>query len=135
MINISCSHNKLPLRIITQNQIKEVVWSEKDLAKDIVVKLLESNKYSSIFFIRLKGSEKPHIHASHDLSVYVIKGQSSVTIENKRIVLSPGDFVTIPKGTVHWAQNIGKSPAEVIAIFSPPYKGKDKILVQQKNQK
>lgn len=125
LFSVSCVKKTAPSRIIKLNKMEEIIWSEQELQKDIAVKLLESNEHSSILLIRLKGSEKPHIHEHHDLSVYVLKGTSSVTIGKKEIELRIGDFVTIPKGTIHWAKNKGALPAEVVAIFSPPYKGRD----------
>lgn len=129
LINLSCAQKLSSRRIIKLGKTSEVRWSEKDLKKEIVVKLLESNEHCSILLIRLNGSEKPHVHEHHSLSVYVLKGESSIIIEGKEVDLFPGDFVTIPKGTIHWAKNKGDSPAEVIAVFSPPYKGKDIKLV------
>lgn len=99
--------------------------------KPLISLPISQNELSSFHLILLKTEEKPHIHAKHDLSVYVLKGNSWIYLNNRKVVLAPGDFIVIPKGTAHYAVNTGKEPAEVIAVFSPPFDGKDVVPIKE----
>ena len=118
-------------RVVTAEKITPFPKSEIPEGRNLVSLPMVSFEHASFHKIILKTAEKPHIHAKHDLAVYVLKGSSWIYLNEKKIELFPGDFVIIPKGTVHWAVNTGKDPAEVLAVFSPPFDGKDIVPVEE----
>jgi quercetin dioxygenase-like cupin family protein len=60
----------------------------------------------------------PHHHA-WDEAYYVVEGDVRFTIDGRERVLSAGDFVLIPGGTVHGFAGASDGPARML-IFSAP---------------
>lgn len=65
------------------------------------------------------GGPPPHIHQREDESFYVLQGSLSVRVGDKTLHASAGDFLHVPKGTVHSFRNDGEGEAKMLAIFSP----------------
>ena len=124
----ACTHN--PKIVFPKKGYQNIQWSAKEQSQNISVRHLAHTEYSSSHLIRVKGSEKPHFHDYHDLTVTIISGKAIVHFWNHEVVLEKGDVVTIPKGVYHWAENIDSDASVVFATFSPPYRGKDKRLAK-----
>ncbi len=108
---------------------ENIVWTEEELAQDISIRLLKRTDKSSHHMIRLKGSERPHVHQTHDLSVRLIKGSVRVYVEDRWIEMKAGDKLEIPKNTLHWAENTALEASEAYAVFSPPLDERDTLTV------
>ena len=105
-------------------------WEDWERAKDVAVRPLWKDRTSSHFLVRLAVAEKPHVHDSHDLTVFVLAGKVRVHLGADRSVdMVPGDVIQIPHGLRHWAQILHTSASEAYVVFSPHYQGKDKRLV------
>lgn len=65
------------------------------------------------------GGPPPHIHHREQESFYVLDGTLDITIEDKVVAASSGDFVHISRGTVHCFRNTGTGTARLLLIFSP----------------
>jgi quercetin dioxygenase-like cupin family protein len=65
------------------------------------------------------GGPPPHIHRNEDETFYVVEGQCRITIGDKVVLARAGDFVNIPKGTVHCFYNDGTETARMILTFTP----------------
>ncbi len=125
---LGCSHHA---KVVFPNKgYQDVTWSEKEKAKEIAIRHLDRNEYSSTHLIRLKGSEPPHFHDTHNLNVTVLSGESIIHFQNHEVLLKQGDVVSIPKGVYHWAENIDSEASVVFATFSPAYSGKDMHLAK-----
>ena len=61
----------------------------------------------------------PHIHRDHEETFYVLEGELTVRVGERRITASAGSFVVIPCGVVHQPSNPGTEPTRVLLIFSP----------------
>lgn len=61
----------------------------------------------------------PHIHEREDETFYVLEGQCTIQIGQSMRIASAGDFVNIPKGTLHSFRNDGTAPARMILTFIP----------------
>lgn len=127
---VACQKNGIN-RVITAENTKPFQKQEIPENQSLIALPIINFENASFHNILLKTAEKPHIHAKHDLAVYVLKGSSWIYLNDKKIELFPGDFVVIPRGTKHWAVNTGKEPAEVLAVFSPPFDGKDVVPVAE----
>jgi len=65
---------------------------------------------------RLKGDFAWHQHENEDELFLVIEGTLHIELADKTLVLNPGEFGIIPKGTLHRP----KAPEEVkILLFEP----------------
>lgn len=105
-------------------------WTRIQRRQPVAIVNLSRSEYSSSHHILLNTQERPHYHDHHDLIVTVVSGQSQIHFKDHTVVANPGDVIFIPKGTYHWAENLGEKGAEVHAIFSPAFDGKDIRLDQ-----
>ena len=65
------------------------------------------------------GGPPPHIHRNEDETFYIIAGTCSIMIGDQTVLAGPGDFVNIPRGTVHCFHNNGTETARMILTFTP----------------
>jgi quercetin dioxygenase-like cupin family protein len=72
------------------------------------------------------GGPPPHIHHREEESFYLLDGTLDMTLGEKTIKATTGDFVQIPRGTVHAFRNAGSTTARMLIFFSPA--GMDKYF-------
>jgi mannose-6-phosphate isomerase-like protein (cupin superfamily) len=65
------------------------------------------------------GGPPPHIHHREDESFYVREGTLAIRMGDRTVNAGPGDFVYIPRGTVHCFKNTGNGPAKMLVTFTP----------------
>jgi RimJ/RimL family protein N-acetyltransferase/quercetin dioxygenase-like cupin family protein len=61
----------------------------------------------------------PHLHRDHEETFYVLEGELTVRVGQRRITAPAGSFVVIPRGVVHQPSNPTAEPTRVLLIFSP----------------
>jgi hypothetical protein len=64
------------------------------------------------------GGPPPHIHTREKETFYVLEGNVEFLLGEQTVVAGPGDFVNVPRGTVHRFQNTGTATARIILIFT-----------------
>ncbi len=86
--------------------------------------------------VQVRTRERPHVHETHDLTVHVVAGTGRMVLAaapgGTLFVLSvqpvaPGDSIVIGRGTIHWFENAGATPAVAFATFTPPFDGTDTV--------
>lgn len=65
------------------------------------------------------GGPPPHIHTREDETFYVLEGQIGFLLGEKTIAAGTGDFVNVPRGTVHCFRNVGTETARMVLTFTP----------------
>jgi len=100
-------------------------WTEEEKARDVALRTLKVTKEASFHLVRVRTGEKPHVHDSHDGTVFVLSGRFLVYLGDLTVTVGPGDVLEIPRGVVHWAENIHPDASEAYVIFTPPYDEKD----------
>jgi uncharacterized cupin superfamily protein len=65
------------------------------------------------------GGPPPHIHTREDETFYLLEGQLEFLLGDETVVAGAGDFVNVPRGTVHRFQNTGAQTARVLLTFTP----------------
>ena len=60
------------------------------------------------------GGPPPHIHRNEDETFYIVEGQIDFLLGDETVTGGPGDFVNVPRGTVHRFRNSGTSAAKMI---------------------
>ena len=65
------------------------------------------------------GGPPPHIHRNEDETFYVLEGEVTFRLGDETVVAGPGDFVNVPRNTVHCFRNDGSEPARIILTFTP----------------
>lgn len=103
------------------------VLKQNQLRPDENIKsvLLRKTDAVSVHLIQIRRAEKPHVHMTHDLTVFLKTGKGRLHLNGQVIELSEGDAAFIPSGAPHHFENTGAEPAVGIGIFAPPYDGRD----------
>jgi quercetin dioxygenase-like cupin family protein len=65
------------------------------------------------------GGPPPHIHTREDETFYLLEGQIEFLLGEETIVAGPGDFINVPRGTVHRFINAGTETARMVLTFTP----------------
>lgn len=65
------------------------------------------------------GGPPPHIHTKEDETFYVLEGTPTFRLDDDVFVARPGDFVNVPKGTLHNFRNDSDQPIRMILTFTP----------------
>ena len=58
------------------------------------------------------GGPPPHIHHFEDESFYILEGTATFQAGGQTIHAKPGDFIHIPRGTVHSLRNDGEGACQ-----------------------
>ena len=61
-----------------------------------------------------------HYHPNAEEVIYVVRGQSQQELKDQIFEMKAGDSIHIPKGAIHWTQNVGKGELEILVVFSSP---------------
>jgi mannose-6-phosphate isomerase-like protein (cupin superfamily) len=96
-------------------------------SEDVAVANLGHTAWVSHHVAVVRTSEKPHYHRFHDMTVFVLRGEGVLTVEQKQMPMKMGDVVHVPRGTPHFFRNTGESPAVAAVVFSPPFDGRDTV--------
>ena len=111
-------------------------YREIDLAKiladnplapgeNIKVANLGRSASASQHIVQIRDRETLHVHKLHDATVTLLRGQGYLILGNQRINLKAGDIIHIPRGLVHQYVNTANDPTVMLAVYSPPFDGKD----------
>lgn len=92
--------------------------------------LLGRTESFSYHLIQIRDRERPHLHASHDASVMLLRGKGQLYIAGQPHEMRVGDVAVIHHGTPHYFVNAGDEPAVAFATFAPPYDGTDLVPVE-----
>src|SRR5918997_3902045 len=65
------------------------------------------------------GGPPPHVHTREDETFYVLAGEVEFLLGEELTVAGPGDFVNVPRGTVHRFRNTGTETARIVLTFTP----------------
>jgi quercetin dioxygenase-like cupin family protein len=65
------------------------------------------------------GGPPPHIHHREDETFYIVEGSLEIHLGDVTAVGRPGDYVNVPRGTVHAFRNVGEHPARMLITFVP----------------
>lgn len=95
---------------------------------NIIAVTLAIGAHSSHHLVQVRDAEPLHIHATHDLTVFLVRGQGRLRIGDHEFPMAVGDTTFIPRGVPHSFQNTGTEPAALLATFSPAFDGTDRVL-------
>lgn len=96
------------------------VWGPGDL----YTLLVTGEETNNAFFqfeavVPQGGGPPPHVHSTEDESFYVVSGSLEILLGDKTYQARRGDFVYIPRGTVHRFKNVGGDTAMQLVTFVP----------------
>src|SRR5262249_46740139 len=70
-------------------------------------------------FVSPGGGPPPHVHSREEEGFFVLEGEISFTIGDKRLVASAGMFANMPVGTPHSFKNESGRPAKMLISVAP----------------
>ncbi len=65
------------------------------------------------------GGPPAHIHRNEDETFYIVEGQCDFLLGDEIITGGVGDFVNVPRGTVHRFHNASDAVTRMILTFTP----------------
>jgi quercetin dioxygenase-like cupin family protein len=74
------------------------------------------------------GGPPPHIHHHEEEQFYILQGEVMLQAGDQTIRASAGDFIHIPRGTVHAFRNDGQMLVKMLVTYSPA--GLEKLFQQ-----
>ena len=64
------------------------------------------------------GGPPPHVHHREEEQFYILYGELTFSVGNQTFQANTGDFVHIPRETIHSFKN-GQIPSKLLSTFSP----------------
>jgi quercetin dioxygenase-like cupin family protein len=106
--------------IFRPNGSAPAVWGPGDLY-NLLATGEETNKAFFQFeaIVPPGGGPPAHVHSREDESFYVVRGSLEILLGDSLCHAKAGDFVYIPRGTVHRFKNVGGTTAVQLVTFVP----------------
>lgn len=74
----------------------------------------------------------PHVHDSEQLN-YVLEGKIWLFLEDRAVLMEPGDFSRVPRMAVHWSR-VEEGPCVMVESHAPPYIGDEGLAGEDKER-
>lgn len=105
-----------------------IPWIEHPRFREIYMKSLitpPANPQAGVNVVQVPpaGVIGRHCHAREIETVYVLAGQSVLTLGDADFDFAAGQIVAIPAGLDHALRNTGPETVELLCIFTPPLGG------------
>jgi quercetin dioxygenase-like cupin family protein len=95
-------------------------WGPGDLYTFLVTGAESDGAYFSMLAtVPPGGGPPPHTHRDEDETFFVLDGTPTFRLGDERVLAGPGDFVNVPKGTLHCFRNFSDEPVRMILTFTP----------------
>ena len=96
------------------------VWGPGDLYKLLATGAETKNAFFQFEAIVPNGGGPPaHVHSREDETFYIVRGSLEILLGDSLYHAKAGDFVYIPRGTVHRFKNVGGTTAVQLVTFVP----------------
>ena len=113
-------------------QTKETL-AELKPSKDydnVLPQKIAGDSLSTSFVIWIKKEVKAHKHIKHSENIYILEGTGTMKIADKTFDVKAGDYLFVPKNTIHSLKVTSATPVKVLSIQSPEFDGSDRIFVE-----
>jgi mannose-6-phosphate isomerase-like protein (cupin superfamily) len=115
---------------LRQSDLEKIIAENPlGVSENIKITTLYQGQSVSHHIVQVRHREAPHMHKIHDGTVIMMKGSGYLMMENRRMDLSVGDVIYIPRAVVHYYVNSASEPTVAFVVFSPPFDGKDYVPV------
>jgi quercetin dioxygenase-like cupin family protein len=104
---------------------EQAPWTAHPRFADILMKQMltsATNPLASVSRVRVPpgGVSGWHQHAAQTETVYVLAGESTLTLGETPVSFGAGQIVAIPPATRHTLTNDGAELVELLCFFTPP---------------
>jgi quercetin dioxygenase-like cupin family protein len=65
------------------------------------------------------GGPPLHVHTREDETFYLLEGELEFRFGDETVAARGGDFVSVPRGTIHNFRNVGSETARMVLTFTP----------------
>lgn len=109
---------------VDANNIEEALHPKhyRYFLKDLVVKADSGQLSVHRGRIEPGGEILVHTHEAESETFYILSGALECTMGEEKIAYGAGSCGFAPPGVKHGLRNVGDTPAELVAIFTPPLK-------------
>jgi quercetin dioxygenase-like cupin family protein len=98
----------------------DTYWGPGDVYRFLVTGEQTGGAYFAMEALVPPGGGPPlHVHRNEDETFYVLEGTCDFRLGEAAVTAGPGDFVNIPRGSVHNFHNPGPGTARLILTFTP----------------
>ena len=105
--------------VVRPTQTGEAYWVMGTLFTFLITGVESGGSYFTLIVdVGPEQGPPPHIHHREEEQFYVLDGQLTYSIGDQTFQVRTGDFIHIPRGTVHSFRN-GTKPSRLLATFSP----------------
>jgi mannose-6-phosphate isomerase-like protein (cupin superfamily) len=98
--------------------------------QDFRVEPLGASEHTSHHVGAIRRAEPLHRHDRHDLLVLIVRGRGTQRVGDETRAVGEGSLLFVPRGVVHAFTNTGPEPAIAYLVYSPPFDGRDRVLVE-----
>ena len=96
-----------------------------------VIKIAENDIITISLIRSIEGAGlKPHFHRTHNETLYAIKGEGLLLINDKWVDFKPGSVHFNPVGKTHTIKQVGTEPFVFLSIFTPGMEEPDRQFVE-----
>jgi len=95
--------------------------------ENVDVKKIADDSLCTSFLIWIRSGVKHHFHASHTECIYILEGEGLMEFGDTEFNVKAGDFVQVPRGTVHAVQ--ANVPMHVLSIQTPQFATDDRVFI------
>lgn len=99
--------------------------------QDVGIEELSRGETASAAIVQIRKHQGLHYHKDHDVIVILLRGQGTLTVDDRKLEVRPGSIVTIPRGTAHSFLNQSQETAVAYAMFTPAFDGTDVVPVAE----
>jgi quercetin dioxygenase-like cupin family protein len=98
----------------------DTFWGPGDLYRFLVTGAETGGAYFAMeAVVPPGGGPPPHIHRNEDETFYVVEGEAVFRLAGDVVTAGVGDFVNVPRGTVHNFHNASDALTRMILTFTP----------------
>jgi quercetin dioxygenase-like cupin family protein len=90
---------------------------------------VERTTSASYHVVQIADREALHTHATHDITILVLRGSAVFTLDGRTTPLAAGDVVVVPRGRVHGLARAGDVPTVTFVTMTPPLDAPDVVPV------
>lgn len=98
-------------------------------SQNISALLLGRTDAFSYHLVQVRDREQPHVHATHDLVVTLLRGRGQMYVRGVPTEMRAGDVAVVMHGMPHYFVNTGCIPTAAFVTFAPPYDGTDQVPI------
>lgn len=114
--------NSLPAPVADSKRLE---WIEHPRLPGIFIKPLlgaADNPLANVNLVRVPPGAVIgwHDHKNEIETVYVLAGESVLSLENTELDFNTGQIVAIPAGLQHALRNTGSTDVDLVTFFTPP---------------